>query len=328
MKKNSNANAGFQPTDNNAEEFNEFSDLEKEAAIAITPEAEAAAEEEMNTMSDLSAISLYFKEIGTIKILNTDEELVLAKKAANGDLDARNALVVANTKLVAKIAKKYVGFSSLPYSDLIQEGNQGLIYAAQKYDPSLGFRFSTYASNWILHFIMKALAEQGRTIRLPENVTRDLLKIRRAYSALTQKFGFEPSDEELAEETGMSLERIYMLNVFRQDSISFNVPIGEDGTDTLLDILPDDNSPSVEAVVMANALSKNVAKALELVPASDADLIRRSMGIGRPEQSLSEIAKDYGISKEAVFARKKRVFRDFKANEEAMALIKDFRMAS
>src|SRR5450432_113951 len=190
-----------------------------------------------------TAIKLYLREIGQVKLLTPDEEIQLAARIKKGDKKAREHMIKANLRLVVKIARDYEGIG-LPLLDLISEGNIGLMKAVERFDPAKGGKLSTYGSWWIKQSIKRALANQSKTIRLPVHLVDKISKMRRTAMKLQEVFGREPTDDELAEEMGMSTSRVAQMRTAAIRPASLDAPIGDDETNNFAEVVQDENADS------------------------------------------------------------------------------------
>ncbi|NWJ97682.1 MAG: sigma-70 family RNA polymerase sigma factor [Chloroflexi bacterium] len=244
------------------------------------------------------ALADYLRMIGRTKLLTVDEELKLAQMAESGDDYARQRLVEANLRLVVSIAKKYQG-RGLSMLDLVQEGNIGLMRAAEKFDYRLGFRFSTYATWWIRQAVSRAIADQARTIRIPVHVVEDLGRLSRAQRKLSDELGREPNPAELAGEMGEKEEKILDLLRYSQEAVSLEKPVGEDSS--LGELVEDPNSLDPEADASRQLLSQAVRESLKALSEREQKVLalRSGMEDGRP-WTLEEVGKVLGITRERV----------------------------
>ena len=188
-------------------------------------------------------VRMYLKEIGRVPLLSADEEIKLAKRMEDGDLEAQKRLAEANLRLVVSIAKRYVGRGML-FLDLIQEGNLGLIKAVEKFDYNKGYKFSTYATWWIRQAITRAIADQARTIRIPVHMVETINKLIRVSRQLLQSLGREPSPEEIAKEMDVSVDRVREIMKIAQEPVSLETPIGEEEDSHLGDFIEDHDAPA------------------------------------------------------------------------------------
>ena len=190
-------------------------------------------------------VRMYLKEIGRINLLTSDEEFEYAKRAEEGDEEAKKLLAESNLRLVVSIAKRYVGRGML-FLDLIQEGNIGLMKAVDKFDPTKGYKFSTYATWWIRQAITRAIADQARTIRVPVHMVETINKLARVQRQLTQELNREPTDEEIAKKLGITVEKVREVYKISQDPVSLETPIGEEDDSHLCDFIKDERSMGPE----------------------------------------------------------------------------------
>ncbi|QQG42467.1 MAG: sigma-70 family RNA polymerase sigma factor [Candidatus Giovannonibacteria bacterium] len=260
---------------------------------ALAPEDVAASD----------SVQMYLKEIGRIPLISGDEEKELARKIEAGDEDAKNRLAQANLRLVVSIAKKYVGRTpNLTMLDLIQEGNLGLFRAVEKFDWRKGYKFSTYATWWIRQAITRAIADQGKTIRIPVHMVETISKYQQVRRRLTQDLGREPLAEELAAEMNVEVEKIHHIQKISQDTVSLEAPVGEEDEDsTLGDFLPDEKTltPAQEA---ARKLLKDHLREImvDLMP-REQKILRMRFGLDDGiTHTLEEVGKEFGVTRERI----------------------------
>lgn len=248
----------------------------------------------------LDGIKAYLKSIGNHPRLTLEEEQELSRRAKTGDKTAVNKLVESNLLLVVSIAKKYYG-CGLPLLDLIQEGNIGLITAANKYDGEKGFRFSTYATYWIRQAISRALGEQSRTIRIPANMIDLLNKIKKVTVELTQSLNRQPTDEELAEKLGVEVDKVQAALDIAQVSSSLDTPIDDEGETSMGDLIADTKASNVGDDLIKEANSQIIEGVLSTLSNREAEIIRMRFGIGRDRpMTLEEVGTHYGLSRERI----------------------------
>ena len=258
---------------------------ELRAVEEISEEALADAENTAETGDITDSLGLYLRESGRHALLTAEEEVELAATAAEGSETARNRMIEANLRLSVSIAKRYVN-RGLPLSDLIQEGNLGLMRAVQKFDPHLGFKFSTYATWWIRQSITRAIADQSRTIRLPVHMHETLNRYRAALQRLTLELGREPTVEELAANIGCDPERVRSLSQLISDTVSLDAPVGEDGESTVGDFLAVSEDAAPESRTLMNALSEDMRKALSTLT--------------ERERTLEEVGESFLVTRERI----------------------------
>lgn len=275
----------------------------EENVIIMEDEAQEALNDFEATVADvvvLDGVKAYLKSIGNHPRLNFDQEKELSVKALKGDQDAINELVSCNLLLVVPIAKRYYG-CGLPLLDLIQEGNLGLIKAAQKYDGAKGWRFSTYATYWIRQSISRALGDQSRTIRIPANMVELLGKIRKATNELTLKNHRQPTDEEIAKYLNEDLEKVQTILDISQAVSSLDVAVDEDGETSVGDLVADYNAESGYGNLVKEANSQIVRAVLDTLPTRESEIMKMRFGIDQEKaMTLEEVGKVYGITKERI----------------------------
>ncbi|NOS70875.1 MAG: sigma-70 family RNA polymerase sigma factor [Verrucomicrobia bacterium] len=247
-----------------------------------------------------TAIKLYLREIGQVKLLTPEEEILLAARIKKGDKRAREHMIKANLRLVVKIARDYEGIG-LPLLDLISEGNIGLMKAVERFDPSKGGKLSTYGSWWIKQSIKRALANQSKTIRLPVHLVDKISKMRRVSMQLQEELGREPSDEELAGELGTTASRIAQM---RQASIrpaSLDAPIGDDDTNNFSEIVQDENAESPYEMLEDKTVTGMLEEMVKKLDDREATILRYRFGLdGGNERTLEEVGEKFNVTRERV----------------------------
>jgi RNA polymerase primary sigma factor len=245
-------------------------------------------------------IRLYLREIAQTPLLTAEEEVELAKRIEQGDMDALQRFVRANLRLVVSIAKRYVG-RGLSLLDLIQEGNIGLMRAVDKYDWRRGYRFSTYATWWIRQAITRSISDQGRTIRLPVHMTDSITRYRRTVAQLTQEFGRPPQPEEIAEALSVAPEKVEQIMRAAHRTISLDKPVGEEDEASLGDLIADMVSKSPAEVAEESMLERDVAKVLETLNPRERLVLQLRFGLGNgTPHTLAEVGEQLAISRERV----------------------------
>ena len=248
-------------------------------------------------------VKVYLKEIGRVPLLTPEEEIDLALKIQAGGPDgekAKQRLSEANLRLVVSIAKKHVGHN-LAFLDLIQEGNIGLIKAAEKFDCDRGFRFSTYATWWIRQAITRAIADQARTIRIPVHMVETINRMRQATNQLVYQNGHEPTPEELAKAMDMSVERVREIQRMAQEPASLESPVGEEEDSSLGDFVADENAEAPGKAADRAMVAQQINQALKSLTPREEKVIRLRFGLddGRP-RTLEEVGRDFGVTRERV----------------------------
>jgi RNA polymerase primary sigma factor len=245
-------------------------------------------------------VRMYLKEIGKVPLLSADEEIELAKRMSEGDAEAKRQLAEANLRLVVSIAKRYVGRGML-FLDLIQEGNLGLIKAVEKFDYSKGYKFSTYATWWIRQAITRAIADQARTIRIPVHMVETINKLIRVSRQLLQELGRDPTPEEIAEEIGMSVEKVRDIMKIAQEPVSLETPIGEEEDSHLGDFIPDDDAPAPSDAASFMLLKEQLVEVLNTLTLREEKVLRLRFGLddGRA-RTLEEVGKRFNVTRERI----------------------------
>ncbi len=267
-----------------------IADLEKELeALTVLTEG---------TVSD--PVRMYLKEIGRIPLLTFPEEIDLAKKVEKGDKKAKQKLITSNLRLVVSIAKKYVG-RGLTLLDLIQEGNQGLIRAVEKYDWRRGYKFSTYATWWIRQSITRAIADQARTIRIPVHMVENINRFLRASRKLMQDLGREPTPEEVAKVLGIDEEKALEIIKISQEPASLESPVGDEEDSRLGDFIHDTQTPTLFDAASRELLKEQVDQVLQSLSDRERRVLEERFGLkdGRPK-TLEEVGKMFAVTRERI----------------------------
>lgn len=251
----------------------------------------------------------YLQEIGQIELLTPEEEVELAKRIKEGDSEALQKMVRSNLRFVVSVAKRYQG-QGLSLSDLINEGNYGLVKAAKRFDETRGFKFISYAVWWIRQAILQALAEQSRTVRLPLNRIGTMSKIRKASARLSQRHVREPSVHELAEELGISADKVEDTLGYTSRSLSMDEPFGEDEDNSLIDVMVDEEEISPDEGLIGESLKVDIERALGFLHPREAEVTRLYFGIGREKAlTLEEIGERFNLTRERVRQIKEKALR-------------------
>ena len=261
------------------------------------------------TNRENASLDKYLQEIGHEELISVEEEVELARRIKKGDRKALEKLTKANLRFVVSVAKQYQN-QGLALNDLIDEGNLGLIKAAQKFDETRGFKFISYAVWWIRQSILQAVAEQSRLVRLPMNQVGTLNSINKAITAFEQKHERRPSQDELAQLLDLSIDKIQSTILSAGKSVSVDAPFAEpDDSNSLLDILPNDDTPTTDSGLQQEDLSKEVSHSLNLLTKREQGILRMAFGIGCPQKSLDEIGNYYELTRERVRQIKERAIR-------------------
>ena len=257
-------------------------------------------------------VKVYLKEIGKVPLLTPEEEIDLAMRIAENDQAAKQRLAEANLRLVVSIAKRYVG-RGMQFLDLIQEGNLGLIKAADKFDYTKGFKFSTYATWWIRQAITRAIADQARTIRIPVHMVETINKVKKANSQLLHENGRDPTPEEIAERLGMPADKVREILRVAQEPVSLETPIGEEEDSHLGDFIPDDTSLSPIDAATMDALKRDLAAVLKTLTDREANVLRMRFGLddGQPK-TLEEVGIKFGVTRERIRQIEAKALRKLK----------------
>jgi RNA polymerase primary sigma factor len=247
-----------------------------------------------------TAIKLYLREIGLVKLLTPQEEIVLAAKIKKGDKKARELMIKANLRLVVKIARDYEGIG-LPLLDLISEGNIGLMKAVERFDPKKGGKLSTYGSWWIKQSIKRALANQSKTIRLPVHLVDKISKMRRVGMKLQEELGREATDEELADELNMTAARIRQMRMAAIRPASLDAPIGDDDSNNFSDVVEDENATSPYDNLEDKTVTDMLQDMVKHLDPREATILRYRFGLdGGREKTLEEVGVKFGVTRERV----------------------------
>ena len=245
-------------------------------------------------------VRMYLKEIGNIALLTQEEEIAIAKRMEEGSEEAKAELAEANLRLVVSIAKRYMG-RGMPFLDLIQEGNLGLMKAVEKFEYKKGFKFSTYATWWIRQAITRAIADQARTIRIPVHMVETINKLLRVQRQLLQELGREPTPEEMAVELEMDVERVREIQKISQEPVSLETPIGEEEDSHLGDFIPDDDIPSPQDAATTTMLRDQLFKTLDLLSEREEKVIRLRFGLDDGKiRTLEEVGKVFDVTRERI----------------------------
>ena len=271
------------------------------------------------TNRESASLDKYLQEIGRKELITVDEEVELAQRIRQGDQAALDKLVSANLRFVVSVAKQYQN-QGLSLPDLIDEGNLGLIKAAQKFDETRGFKFISYAVWWIRQSILQALAEQSRIVRLPLNQVGSLNKIGKALSRFEQEHERRPSAEELAEQLDVPVDKISDTMKVSGRHVSVDAPFVDGEDNSLLDVLPNDDSPMADSSLNQESLSKEVNRALDQLNPRERDILKMFFGIGCQEMTLEEIGAKFDLTRERVRQIKEKAIRKLQSSPRCKIL--------
>ncbi len=283
------------PLDDVVPELEEIQEIEE-----ITEEELADTDAMADTFSTDDPVRMYLKEIGKVPLLSPEEERALAELMAEGDEDAKRRMAEANLRLVVSIAKRYVGRGML-FLDLIQEGNLGLIKAVEKFDYEKGYKFSTYATWWIRQAITRAIADQARTIRIPVHMVETINKVIRVSRQLLQELGHDPSPEEIANEMGMSVDKVRDILKIAQEPVSLETPIGEEEDSHLGDFIQDEDASEPSEAASLTLLKEQLAEVLDTLTPREKKVLELRFGMidGRT-RTLEEVGKEFNVTRERI----------------------------
>jgi RNA polymerase primary sigma factor len=272
-------------------------------AIVAKPAAEenpTPAGRERSSYDGDTAIKLYLREIGQVKLLTPQEEIELAARIKKGDKKAREQMIKANLRLVVKIARDYEGIG-LPLLDLISEGNIGLMKAVERFDPSKGGKLSTYGSWWIKQSIKRALANQSKTIRLPVHLVDKISKMRRTAMRLQEELGREPTDDELGGELGISASRVAQMRLAAIRPASLDAPIGDEDSNNFAEVVQDEAADTPYEQLEEKTVTRMLQEMVKTLDPREATILRARFGLdGGPERTLEEVGEKFGVTRERV----------------------------
>lgn len=278
------------------------------------------------TNRESQSLDKYLQEIGKVPLLSVDEEADLARRIRQGDEEALERLVKANLRFVVSVAKQYQN-QGLPLTDLISEGNLGLIKAAKRFDETRGFKFISYAVWWIRQSILQALAEQSRIVRLPLNRVGALNKINKVFARLEQEYEREPSPEEIAEAMQGTLTPEEVAEIMRQSGrhVSLDSPIAPGEETRFIDVLENPDLPQPDQVLMYESLRQEISKALATLEDREAQILRMHFGIDqRYPMTLDEIAEKLGLTRERVRQIKEKAIRKLRSNPSVLEPLRQY----
>ena len=272
------------------------------------------------TNRESASLDKYLQEIGREELISVDREVELAGRIRNGDRAALEELVRSNLRFVVSVAKQYQN-QGLSLPDLINEGNLGLIKAAEKFDETRGFKFISYAVWWIRQSILQALAEQSRIVRLPLNQVGSMNKINKALQRFEQEYERRPSAEELAELLDMPIDKIADTLKMSGRHVSVDAPFVEGEDNSLIDVMVNEDSPNADRGLINESLSTEIGRALATLTPREADILRKFFGIGTPEKTLEEIGDELHLTRERVRQIKEKAIRKLNSGQRSHILM-------
>ena len=279
--------------------------FQKEGVVVESLDEEIIKDEDLkdiiSTVKVDDPVKMYLKDIGSVKLLTSEQEVELAKRILEGDEQAKAELCERNLKLVVSIAKKYVNRSSMQFLDLIQEGNLGLLKAVEKFDFTKGFRFSTYATWWIRQAITRAIADQARIIRIPVHMVETIHKLSRVSKQLTQELGRDPSNAEIAERMGITEQRVNEIQKIALDPISLESPVGEEDESKISDFVEDESMKSPTDSAAQDILKSQLMAVIETLTPREQKVIRLRYGLDdNHPRTLEEVGKEFNVTRERI----------------------------
>lgn len=277
------------------------------------------------------SMKLYLHEIGSIPLLTAEQEVEIAKRIESGDVQARDQLISANLRLVVSIAKRYLG-RGLSVEDLIQNGNIGLMKAVEKFDYTKGYKFSTYATWWIRQAITRSVADQGRLVRIPVHMNEKIFKYARAKKDFLQNFGFEPSNQDVADQLGWRVEDVERVSSIVTNPTSLDASIGEDEDSSLGDFVPDENAADADTIITNYELTEILRTLMGPLTEREKGVLVYRFGLdGAAPLTLEEVGEIYGVTRERIrqleakairkirYSRKRRLLRGYVSDEQLFA---------
>ena len=302
-------NAVMDEMEMDAEIMEKIYEVAEQMGINVIGEYEGGGDDK-NAAADLESLAdgvgledhvrMYLKEIGKVPLLSAEEEVSLAIAIEQGDESAKQRLNEANLRLVVSIAKRYVG-KGMQFLDLIQEGNLGLLKAVEKFDYQKGYKFSTYATWWIRQAITRAIADQARTIRIPVHMVETIHKLGRVSRQLSQELGKDPTPEQIAEEMGMSVEKVREIMKISQDPVSLETPVGEEEDSHIGDFIPDDDAPAPSDSAASTLLREQLMEVLQTLTPREQKVLKLRFGLedGR-QRTLEEVGREFNVTRERI----------------------------
>ncbi|MDQ6729541.1 MAG: RNA polymerase sigma factor RpoD [Actinomycetota bacterium] len=277
-------------------------------------------EVDLTVEPSLDSLRLYLRSIGRVSLLTAEQEVLLARRIERGDMRAKQQMIEANLRLVVSIAKSYLG-RGLTFLDLIQEGSMGLIRAVEKFDYRRGYKFSTYATWWIRQAVTRAIADKGRTIRIPVHMVEKLNKVVHVERALVQTLGREPTPEEIARELDTTAREVREVLRMAQQPISLEKPVGEEDDSSLGDFVEDQTAESPFELASEHLRQENLRRALAALPAREREVIQMRFGLtGERPRTLEEVGRAFNVTRERIRQIENHTLKKLEALPEAQRL--------
>ncbi len=285
---------------------------------------EIDVEHMMNQANINDPVKMYFKDIGKVDLLTPEQEIELGKRMMDGDESAKQKLIESNLRLVVSIAKRFLGRTGMSFSDLIQEGNMGLIKAVERFDYRRGFHFSTYGTWWIRQAISRAMADQARTIRIPVHMVETINRLGRVTRTLWQKLGREPTDAEIAEAMGITEDKVGEIRKIALEPTSLETPTGEEGDSEFYDFVEDENAKSPSENVIQMMLKEQLLSVIETLTPREQKVIRLRYGLDDAHpRTLEEVGKEFNVTRERIRQIEAKALKKLR-NPSRSKKLKDF----
>lgn len=285
---------------------------------------EIDVEHMMNQANINDPVKMYFKDIGKVDLLTPEQEIELGKRMMDGDETAKQKLIESNLRLVVSIAKRFLGRTGMSFSDLIQEGNMGLIKAVERFDYRRGFHFSTYGTWWIRQAISRAMADQARTIRIPVHMVETINRLGRVTRMLWQKLGREPTEPEIAEAMGLTEDKVSEIRKIALEPTSLETPTGEEGDSEFYDFVEDENAKSPSENVIQMMLKEQLLAVIETLTPREQKVIRLRYGLDDAHpRTLEEVGKEFNVTRERIRQIEAKALKKLR-NPSRSKRLKDF----